>query len=325
MGWLPDSAQHALMDRLRVPFTGAVNILSIVFGVIGTCAALYVGTLPNEQKADAANLLLIVLVLFLVVWVMGREFHLARKQKYANASHSVYHLTSKFRELNEYLLECLASAQQGKVVSIKDVQKRFSDSLQDVCDETVRLFSMVTGTNCRAAVKVPAFDSGDESICWAETIARDTNSAMSNKQLDAMRARDRVDLIVDNEDFFILFDDATPDIGYYIHNNLPKRFKSGELKTTSVRVYKDAAAAGGRRMKEGQYPLPYRSTMVWPIRSGDTETIPRFHAFFAVDSESRRVFYETWDSKIGGSIAEQATVSFRIFNELLDTMSDNGT
>lgn len=119
----------------------------------------------------------------------------------------------------------------------------------------------------------------------------------------------------------MLFDD-TPDTGYYLNNNLKKRFLAGTLKSTSVEVHRQTASARGQPLPLNRYPLAYRSTMVWPVRSeGEDATKPKFHAFFAVDSESREVFYEVWDSRLGGAIAEQACVSFELFNELLYTLA----
>jgi hypothetical protein len=317
---MPDRFLHALMDRLRVPFTGAVNVFSILFAIYGTMAALYVGSAPEGRRVDVANVLLTVLVIALVLWVAVREFYLARKQKYANATHGIYSVSSRFAVLNEYLVDALRRAQTGGALSMKDVEKTFSDSMQGICDETANLFSLLSGTNCRAAVKVPAFDTTGTGEAWAVTVARDTNSAQANRQMDASREKGRTDRIGLNEDFSLLFDEGRPDQGYYCCNNMPAKFASGDLKSTSVEVFRKAARDAGKKDKVHHYPLPYRSTMVWPVRF--IGEVTRFHAFLAVDSESRRVFYETWDSKLGGSIAQQANISFRIFNELVHTLSD---
>lgn len=309
------------LDRLRAPFTGVVNLFSILFAIYGTMAAIYVGSTSSNNKADAANIVLVVLVFALVLWIGFREFSLARKQKYANASHSIYHMSSKFRSLNEYLLDCLDRVDSGQDVSVREVQRAFVDSIQGICDEVVHMFGILTGTQCRATIKCPAFDAKGSAAAWVETVARDTNSADSNRQMDQMRAEHKTDLIEDNEDFFMLFDDATPDIGYYCCNDLPGRFYAGELESTSISVYRQVASASGRKLKDSQYPLPYRSALVWPVRTGDARNSPRFYAFLAVDSESRHVFYEAWDTKLGGAIAEQANTSFRLFHQLLHTLS----
>lgn len=141
MAWLPENATHYVLDRLRAPMTGLINVLSVAFAVYGTLAAIYVGQLPDKDKVDKANLLLVILVIGLVAWMFFREFYLARKQRYANASHNTYHLAHKFNELNQYLLDKLKRATRGELVSVKEVRRTFASSLQGVCDETVRLFS----------------------------------------------------------------------------------------------------------------------------------------------------------------------------------------
>ena len=61
--------------------------------------------------------------------------------------------------------------------------------------------------------------------------------------------------------------------------------------------------------REKDWPLPYRSTIVWPIQQRESRLLPlRANVgcigFLAIDSESRNVFRENWDFPIGAAVSD---------------------
>lgn len=176
------------------------------------------------------------------------------------------------------------------------------NSFADILDDIAQIFSMLTGTKCRACIKAIEL-IGDTA--YTLTLARDKASRKALYERDIRRWETKNDPVEDN----VLDHEGPP---YVLINNLPG--KKG-FKSTSFRVYgpnRDEAESDitwrSRRYERRRWPLPYRSTIVWAIRQPSALDL-QFPAegivgFLGVDSEARNVFERRWDPQLGLAFAD---------------------
>jgi hypothetical protein len=180
--------------------------------------------------------------------------------------------------------------------------------LQEVLGAFALGFSIITNAPCRACIKVIDYrPPANEAVrhedrikySYARTFCRDFETAA---QIDHLPEGPTDAPVQHNTAFSFLFEAA--DRRYFIGNDLPALSKQGRYLNSSIQKY-------GRN--EGSWSLPYRSTMVWPIRR-ITETPVSGGAVFtgrqqiigylAVDNPEIKVFVERFDFEIGALLAD---------------------
>lgn len=243
--------------------------------------------------------ILILLLVFLVI----REIMSGRKEKYANITEQMHYSSHISRDILSYLDDV-----NVEELEEKDKQRVFTvvtSSIIDILDRVSITYSMLTGTHCRAAIKTVYEKDGK---LYVRTLARDTTSYESNYKTDKKRYNNNYDLIEENDDFDLLYnDESMPGESYFFCNNLIKR---RNYDTSSFKVYEEP----GKELNwydimfcKG-WTLPYRSTIVWPIQQRKNRCLYFDEigciGFLAVDSDSRGVFNKKWDPWLGASIAD---------------------
>jgi hypothetical protein len=173
---------------------------------------------------------------------------------------------------------------------------------------------IVTGTKTRVCIKLLKVEGGVDAllgkskvdqnhIIYADLFVNDSDSIWPKKDYSPPHDKDRLSL---NSAFCNLLEGKGD---YYLENNLPKAFKKGLCKNSSIDTY-----AHGRTGK-GASVLPYRSTILWPIRKlqGEREGDPHrdllrdkhdLLGFLCIDSASRNVWSDRYDSEVGAAVAD---------------------
>jgi len=186
--------------------------------------------------------------------------------------------------------------------------------LEEVLGAVAISFTILTGTPTRACIKVIKTDPPegkaieelppDERMkfCYARTLCRDFATA---EQIGKLAEDPTSAPISHNTAFSFLFSDVLRRC--FIHNDLPMAAGRGQYLNTSLNKYR----AGGT----DKWSLPYRSTMVWPIRriTSEPRKSPNSSIFtgsqeilgyLAVDSPLRKVFVEEHDFEVGALVAD---------------------
>lgn len=311
--WL--STLTAAVSRLATLVAFAIGI----FGA-GTCLLLRILDGGPQQEVIIATSALAVMSVVLLGGSLWRESsavrerrtaeiaaeQAARKQRYADISGRLHIVSLSIKEL---ALKLERARQETRLD--KSVLESATERLVGIMDGTAAVFSMLTGTDCRCTIKVVKTDPA-RTIAWAHTLARDKRSGQQNARRDDERSRQRHDVIEKNIDFELLYDDKKIDDGYYFNNDLP----SGEYYSTSLE--RESMSHVWTPQARRQWPLTYRSTIVWPIRQIETgrEGNTHFIGFLAIDSGSPNVFEKAWDTEVGGTIAEQLFLPLWLYHDI---------
>jgi hypothetical protein len=143
---------------------------------------------------------------------------------------------------------------------------------------------MVTGTNCRVAIKI----LGGSGNSFVKTLARDSASAQSCHEKDKSEGKQHT--VVKNTDYNLILNGGR---SYFFCNNIPS---SKEYINTSKDEYGEK--------------LPYAAAIVLPVRSANSQQCEgatdkyRCLGFLAVDSAARNAFLEKYDVQLGAIVAD---------------------
>jgi hypothetical protein len=226
-----------------------------------------------------------ILVFLSVLWILliVQEYRYARKSSYAESLRHIHAVVHFLRDTAE------------EVSSMPEAELR--RSLERALGDFAMAFTLVTRTSCRACIKVlsvtpraPAdWDTQPEPIRYlvVRTFARDLTTASEPHTETA-------DWVTENTDFFEVFD--KPEQRCFFENDLKKRHSRG--------LYRNSHLPLGYDNRRDLWPLPYRSTIVWPIRLLRPETKPEVLGFLCIDSRSRRVFVRRYDFDLGALVAD---------------------
>jgi hypothetical protein len=154
---------------------------------------------------------------------------------------------------------------------------------------------MLTGTRCRAAIKLLARVDGEFVVF---TYARDKASARAFRLSDESRQRDGYDTLDRNPHIKELTAAAKAGEDYLLFNNLPKAISNGVYQSSSIRYWAENPEMR-KQWRGGKDPLPYRSTVLSVIWAEDETAL----GFLAVDSPHAGVFHDSWDGPLLVSFA----------------------
>lgn len=198
-------------------------------------------------------------------------------------------------------------------------------------------FSMITGVKRRASFKMTR-EATDEEVkhvstqekYWdlnldkyryiAETYARDAESLMLCVQTDDITKH----WLIANTDFKQLMSAQLPQTKrFFIDKNLQK---NPHYKSTSFDLYGEPTKWNGSQWSV--WTLPYRSTMVWPIRKitkpeerrdGQLFEAQDLLGFLCVDSYAREVFDDKrYDFDFGALVADNLYMLFGAYRAKIE-------
>jgi hypothetical protein len=249
-----------------------------------------------------------------------REWSRSRKERYANTFDRIENFNDTIKEINSYLREKLIS---DKVEDFDEIEKSFTQQITQSLNDISEIFSMLTGTTCRAAIKCTFSEDG---VIYVFSFARDTRSSKLNHEMDQARFVQKKDRLDENEDFHKIFMKKER---RYIENDLPSR---PGYRNSSFDIYGHRPQSPGliqRRLFPGWgWHLPYRSTMVFAIQQKPSHSLSIKNTecigFLAVDSGFRNVFEDRFDGPLGSSLADSLFGPFASFVMLKSRMKKGG-
>jgi hypothetical protein len=266
------------------------------------------GSINLDQQIDRAVILIGFGVLLISHLIEQYQSH--RLERYADITPSLHRVSHELRDLQSFLN--FVSENERTTTDPGQFDMIFRKHIEAILDAVVTVFGIVTGTRCRAAVKL--VHVLDQDRAYAYTFARDglSKSASSDKK----RHESRQDSIDENEDFWLIFRKQNP---YFFSNDLTRRV---HYTNTSFKVY---GKPPEKKWWQSRFPayswtLPYRATIVWPIQQLESDSL-KFETlgcigFLAVDCPLPNRFREQSDVPLGAAIGDALYHCFVAWNAL---------
>lgn len=268
----------------------ALGRVSAVFGIVTPLGAIatFIATGHFSAPAIILSAYICVLVTVLVALLLRQERQYLREVRYAPA---MLPMRKAFSEV--------ANA-SWHVFHGEDSQDAFRLRLRESLRRFAEAFTLITGNQCRACIKVIQAPSdpvtgGHELL--VSTLCRD------NEGTDPPRhAPDRIG---DNTDFKQIF---TENKACYFSNDLLAQLNRGYRNSH----WQEHDIENGT--------LDYRATIVWPIEHNSTSPldphIPReIVGFLCVDTLTPGAFLQTYDEAIGAAFAQALYLAMHRFRE----------
>lgn len=232
-----------------------------------------------------------VLLIFLILFT----FKFARKSRYSEATKCLHSALHASRDAYHYLDWCKSDDHKKIQFNEKQLCSYMKTTLTSIADA----FTIVTGVRCRCSIKVLGQD--DKNQLFVKTLARDEVSRTECKQKDSSETN--AHLVSLNTDFCEI---TEGNLDYFFVGNLTKYVN---YTNTSMKKH------NGFRGKK--WTLPYKSTIVWPIRyvydefetgngndTNENDTNEDLYGFLTVDSSSMNAFIERYDVQMGALLAD---------------------
>lgn len=269
-------------DTVRTFVHKSFAWISIISAILGIWGALFVTSIDTKLLLAVSGIS-IALILTLILGIFVTKEH-ARQNKSLteDQEQSFFDLSRKTREALEIIL---FNTKAGQKISETD-EERIKVQLIAILDMLCVYYKRVTGKKCRACIKTIYEDN--KHIAYVSTYVRDSLSL----EVTRHGIKYQSDLLLDNSDFDFL-SSPTQDKGYFFSNNLQQDYRAN---INSARPYKNTSLPK-KPFDPEKWPLPYKSSIVWPIRSGECI------GFLALDTAETEAFIETRDIMFGQIVA----------------------
>jgi hypothetical protein len=193
-------------------------------------------------------------------------------------------------------------------------------------DAVAECFSVITGHRCRCCIKAATVKDNSEAVkskrkksktvsqkVVAKVICRDSKT----RDLQRMMQNDveREHILSENTDFTQIWD---KDERVYVCGDIPKAYANDEYINSSI----DRSKVKINNRKVTEWHLPYKSTLVVPIRSNflfpktKTGNCYECWGFLCVDSDETHVFDNPCLVELAGSFADLFFQFFRVSREI---------
>lgn len=253
--------------RLRYPVSAFFTWLALVVGLIAGIATIIqsvgASTTLNETVFSVALAAITIISLGALAY---RETRLSGHQNFASTLSLQNHASERLRDLRYFLRKHAAEVSAGRAVP-SDTLGRVRSMIEEVLTAYSDIYSIWTSTRCRTCVKLIDIKRKGGTTIDPESVivfalARDKYSAKENQRHDKDRAERGFDKLQMNSDFLRLWDPEVHDDGYFLSNDLRKEHN---YDTSSLNYYRNVAG-NPNRVAANDWPLWYRSAIVWPIR-----------------------------------------------------------
>jgi hypothetical protein len=291
----------------RFPLFATIGVVGGTLGLLGGGASLAEPFAENDTTREfLLSSTLASITIMAVVVLAWREKQLGRHSKYVETLHHQEEASELLRDLRIYLRRFGNS----QVAPNPEVLARSRAMIEEVLTIYAHIFSALTSTRCRTCVKmvnVSVFHkhrmpTPDDLLVY--TLARDASSQKEEQNHDKDRLTQGQDKLAENSDFLSLFDPEVRDNRFFLSNNLAN--ESG-YRTSSWNYRMKIASKRKTGGRYDEWPLWYRSTIVWPVRRARHEVLgisdPICIGFVTVDSRHTEVFSATEHAPIGQILA----------------------
>ncbi|MBN4080307.1 hypothetical protein JYT31_01450 [Beggiatoa alba] len=229
-----------------------------------------------------------ILLIFLVLFT----FKFSRKARYSEATKCLHSALHSARDAYHYLDWCKSESHDEVSFDKERLCRYMTATLTSVS----AAFTLVTGVNCRTSIKILG-QTADNQL-YVSTLARDAIAKTASEDRDRIEGEKH--LVSANTDFHLITEGH---LNYFCDSNLPKypNYANSSL--------------GNNGVQKGQpWKLPYKSSIVWPIRyvytkneteaSTTKDTNEDLFGFLTVDSSSVNAFIEKYDVEMGAALAD---------------------
>lgn len=305
-------SRWAWFHRLRFPlgaaFAWVVATLGLIGGAVGLLDSFKANTTVREW---VLSLTLAGITIAALLTLAIRELQLNRQSKFVSVLSHLERASDQLRDLRIFLN---IKREMGSVT--KEDLSRARIMIEDVLSTYADAFSILTSTRCRTCVKLihVADETPDEVLVFA--LARDRYSAVENKVHDKKRSEFKLDRLVDNTDYLRLWDPTVEDGGFYLSDDLKKE---KDYETSSAFYWRNIAGNPNTAV-ENNWLLPYRSTIVWPIRREVREELgidkEECLGFVSVDSRVPGVFIASEHAPLGKILANALFPILDLYTQL---------
>jgi hypothetical protein len=266
--------------------------------------------LKEDTKAYIFVLEITALCLGLIIYVF-----VTSKKKLHRYAQAVYYL----HYTNHLIRDEIAGMDTGKSATTDAV-------LQDIVDALANCFSIITGRRCRCCIQ-EILPQGNVS-----TVVRDTITSKQSANTDSHN-------IEDSTAFSNIWYGKNGCPRFFISRNLVKLWSSGQYRNSSFRTYGEPETMNFLGISfVRKWTLPYRATIVWPIRyvpEGSrwpvlkpldlpVEKRPFVWGFLCVDCGSRNTFDATYGPELGASFADAIFTYLQAVRRNVDPSSPIG-
>lgn len=260
--------------------------------------------IPNTSTQSMLyTICVLLLVIFLFTYHFIRE--LSNEHRHAQAVIYLHYINHVYRDFHG-----------------EQPRPRLDDAksfIEDVLNQISSCFTLVTGKACRVCLKELRSD------LTLTTPFRCSRSQKTQPANDEQQHR-----LDQNTDFYNLWHAIEGCIRFYYSNDLPYDYRIRKYENSSFEkqgLPKVRSVLGFSWIS--YWPLPYRSTLVLPIRYlksfkpppvGSTKPTPgwNFWGFLCVDCNSRRVFHDRLSPELGLAFADLLWVVFEKLRETLE-------
>ena len=281
------------------------RVTNLVGAIASTATLVFVftsiDTLSTDTKMIFALSYLFLIIIFLIVYLL-----LITQRRLYRYAQAVFHV----HFVNHVIRDHLASLSLGNNPDLKV-------TLNQILDSIAACHSIITGRMCRVSIKEV------KPTLEVVTVSRDTISAASSVAGPSKVAH-LLDRSTDFRNLWYCRDNCSR---YFYSNNLPSDWKDHKYENTSFDVYGTPELRNVLGLfRLVKWPLPYKSTIVLPIRYLDDWTKrprlptvtqaekqdepPSVWGFLCVDSSSTRAFKPPHAAELGGAFADALYVLF---------------
>lgn len=309
--------------RLKAEWLTIISLIADGFALITIIWNAYSPASPYTSRELLPIIAILILLLIFFILLIEQEFRYSRKARYAEAivyMHSIIHrLRDNFHTLNKI------------DSSPPETRQEYIDKARiemiAVITSFANAFTLITGAKCRSCIKLLQLDetkvldklNEDEKkqVFYVKTWARDADSMLSQ---EIQTEGEPLHWVYENTDFTFLFETKSPaKDNYFFSNDLTDEYG---YNNTSFQLYGKPEFVNVLRIKKvKKWPLPYRSTIVWPIRritdiKHDQEK-DQFLAkqdaigYLCIDSYARGVFNRRYDFHLGALVADAIFIYLR--------------
>ena len=258
----------------------------------------------NESTSQLIDRIVISAGLFVLLFgLIFRERSQVRKQKYANIQEDLHDIQHTIR--NQVTILRLM---EGLPPSSRHVHRFLvRQNLRECLNSFASIFTHLTGTQCRATIKMIEPGAAHDEKPVVYTLMRDSDSESAVGAEDAKRREKGQDLLEANTDFSTVFGESGQ--RWFFCNDLPAlssymNSQAPNLSQRNLSGFRGALNA----FWAIDWTLPYRSNIVWPIRQTaiveEIDSEFRFVGFLTIDSPRKNAFDVKLDTYLGASVAD---------------------
>lgn len=303
---------------------GFLGSIASIVGVIITIFQLY-GNADESGKWGLAIVGGISIIHILIAgyffrkWVQIQRESITKSEvaeilsrKDASYGRLFSYLNQGFSPLHSLLADKINSERTQLDVESPDFSTPLYQAFENLCSSVSDAFTLLTEK--RIAVCIKILHEGDSERTPVTTLCRDRHSK-TERGFD----RDKVHSIEENTAFSHFYNQSSSDKGrYFFSNQLPE---VENYQNTSIEFYPHHAAKPNMTSADRRkyWGLPYKSTIVVPVRRIDQNDYASIIGFLCVDSTDESVFDEETQPVILQGIADGIYNSLNELRKILDS------